>query len=68
MIHFDSVEQAKAYAEELESEKRSVTSMLEEKWFDDAYTERAMIAHIKDIDEQLDELWPLILGVEFPLL
>ena len=68
MIHFDSVEQAKAYAEELESEKRSVTRMLEEKWFDDAYTERAMIAHISDIDSQLDELWPLILGVEFPLL
>lgn len=67
-INFDSIEDAKRYAEELESDCKAIKWALDQRAFDDAYTERIMRKEYKDKQEQLDELWPLIFSLEFPLL
>jgi hypothetical protein len=67
-IHFDSVEQAEDYANELEIECRAIKHALEGGFFEDAYTERVMRQELADSEEKLDELYPLINQVRFPLL
>lgn len=67
-LHFDSVEQAEDYANELEIECRALRHTLEGKFFDDAFTERIMRKELESNEEKLDELYPLINQLRFPLL
>jgi uncharacterized protein YpiB (UPF0302 family) len=67
-LHFNSVEEAEDYANELESECRALKYALEGKFFEDAYTERVMRKELADNEEKLDELYPLINSLRFPLL
>lgn len=68
MIHFDSVEQAEAHANELEAENKAIQWAIDNKAFDDAYTEKTMKRQLDKNNEALDELWPLINSLKFPLL
>jgi hypothetical protein len=67
-LHFNSVEEAEDYANELESECRALKYALDGKFFEDAYTERVMRKELADNEEKLDELYPLINSLRFPLL
>jgi len=67
-LHFDSVEQAEDYANELEIECRALRHALDGKFFDDAYTERIMRKELESNEEKLEELYPLIFQLQFPLL
>jgi hypothetical protein len=67
-LHFNSVEEAEDYANELEIECRALKYALEGKFFEDAYTERVMCKELADNEEKLDELYPLINSLRFPLL
>ena len=67
-LHFDSVEQAEDYANELEIECRALRHALDGKFFDDVYTERIMRKELESNEEKLDELYPLINQLRFPLL
>lgn len=67
-LFFDCVEDAQAYAEELESDCKAIKWALDQHAFDDAYTERIMRQDYDSKQEQLDELWPLINSLRFPLL
>ena len=68
MIHFETVEAAEAYAEELESDCKAIKWALDNRAFDDAYTERIMAKELAAKQEALDELWPLVLASRFPTL
>ena len=67
-IHFDCVEDAERYAEELESDCKAIQWALDNHAFDDAYTERIMRKDYDAKQAELDELWPLVLRLKFPLL
>jgi hypothetical protein len=67
-LHFNSVEEAEDYANELEAECRALKYALDGKFFEDAYTERVMRKELADNEEKLDELYPLINSLRFPLL
>jgi hypothetical protein len=67
-LHFNSVEEAEDYANELEIECRALKYALDGKFFEDAYTERVMRKELADNEEKLDELYPLINSLRFPLL
>jgi len=67
-LHFESVEQAEEYANELELECKALKYALEQKMFDDAYTHRIMAKQLEDNLEKLDELYPLINQLKYPLL
>jgi hypothetical protein len=68
MIHFDTIEQAENYANELEIECRGLKFTLENGFFEDAYTERIMRKELASSEEKLDEIYQLILQLRFPLL
>lgn len=68
MIHFDSVEQAEAHAEELEADNKAIQWAIDNKAFDDVYTEKIMQQQLNRNNDALDELWPLINSLKFPLL
>lgn len=67
-LHFESVEQAEEYANELELECKALKYALEQKMFDDVYTHRIMAKELEDNLEKLDELYPLINQLKYPLL
>lgn len=67
-ICFEDVEQAEVFADKLEDECKAIRFALDNKMFDDAYTEKAMLRELQSNEEQLDELWPLILSMKYPLL
>lgn len=67
-LHFESVEQAEEYADELELECKALKYALEQQMFDDAYTHRIMAKELEDNLEKLDELYPLINQLKYPLL
>lgn len=68
VVAFASVEEAEDYANELEIELRGLKYTLENGFFEDAYTERIMRAQLESTEAQLDELYPLINELRFPLL
>jgi hypothetical protein len=68
MIHFDSVEQAEAHAEQLEADNKAIQWAIDNKAFDDVYTEKIMKQQLKSNNADLDELWPLINSLKLPLL
>lgn len=67
-LHFDSVEEAEDYANELEIECRALRYALDGKFFEDAYTERIMRRELQSSEDKLDELYSLINQLRFPLL
>lgn len=68
VVSFASVEEAEDYANELEIECRALKHTLENGFFEDAYTERIMRAELESTEARLDELYPLINELRFPLL
>jgi len=67
-LHFESVEEAEEYADELELECKALKYALEQKMFDDTYTHRIMAKELESNLEKLDELYPLINQLKYPLL
>jgi hypothetical protein len=67
-LHFDSIEQAEDYANELEVEWGALRHALDNKLFDDAHAEIIMLRELKFNEEKLDELYFLIFQLRFPLL
>lgn len=68
MFHFETVDQAEDYANELEIECKGLKYTLENGFFEDVYTEKIMRKELASAEARLDELYPLINELRFPLL
>jgi uncharacterized protein YpiB (UPF0302 family) len=67
-LHFESVEQAEDYANELELECKALKHALEQEMFDDYFTHRMMAEELRESLEKLDELYTLINQLKYPSL